>query len=321
MPRLLVCNFPPLPLPSQPAQPQPAAAPRLPPPPALPARGMGQPRPPLFVPHFTLVPPAPAPPAPQPAAAGPQPLPDNMRVTRSLKRHNNIPLLSPLTAVYKQFPFMFNQSVASGPSLMSDIYGLPLVRPGCCVPTWIKRCRRYLKKLSPAARNTLLTGNPFFAFDNVAYDAEWTSSLPPAPVVAPAGPVPPGPVPFPPPAAAVLPLVPPMVPPDQDRVPPLTPPHMLHPRGRLLLDQFRLINAETPPRGLLDPTPPGSPSSPSPASPTLLLQDVSYILLQAHFSGRLNCLHSKKSLLSLLSPTDFTQRPPRLLPRCPLRSK
>jgi hypothetical protein len=164
MPRLLARNFPPLPLPTQTAQAQPAAAPLLAPPPALPARGMGQPRPPLFVPHFTLAPPAPAPPAPQPAVAGPQPLPDNMRVTRLLQRHNNIPLLPPLTAVHKQFPFMYNQSVASGPSLVSDIYGLPLVRPGCRVPTWIKHRRCYLKKLSPAARNTLLTGNPFFFF-------------------------------------------------------------------------------------------------------------------------------------------------------------
>jgi hypothetical protein len=106
----------------------------------------------------------PAPPAPQPAVAGPQPLPDNMSVTRSLQRHNNIPLLPPLTAVHKQFPFMYNQSVASGPSLVSDIYGLPLVRPGCRVPTWIKHRHCYLKKLSPAARNTLLTGNPFFFF-------------------------------------------------------------------------------------------------------------------------------------------------------------
>jgi hypothetical protein len=100
-----------------------------------------------------------------------------MRVIRSLQRHNNIPLLPPLTEVYKQFPFMYNQSVASGPSLVSDIYGLPLVRPGCRVPTWIKRRHRYLKKLSPAARNTLLTGDPFFAFDNTAYDSEWPPSL------------------------------------------------------------------------------------------------------------------------------------------------
>ncbi len=111
-----------------------------------------------------------------------------MRVTRSLQRHNNIPLLPPLTAVYKQFPFMFNESVASGPSLVSDAYGLPLVRPGCRVPAWIKRRRRYLKKLSPAARNTLLTGDPFFAYDNTAYDAEWTTSLPQASAVAPAAP-------------------------------------------------------------------------------------------------------------------------------------
>ena len=106
---------------------------------------------------------------------------------------------------------MYNQSVASGPSLVSDIYGLPLVRPGCRVPTWIKRRRRYLKKLSPAARNTLLTGDPFFAFDNTAYDSEWTSSLPTAPIVARAGPMPPGPAPIPTPADVVLPPVPPVL--------------------------------------------------------------------------------------------------------------
>jgi hypothetical protein len=265
MPRLLARNFPPLPEPALPARARPVAVPHLPPPPALPAWDAGQPKPPLFVPNFTLAPPAPAPPAPQPAAAGPQPLPETMRVTRSLQRHNNIPLLPPLTAVYKQFPFMFNESVASGPSLVSDAYGLPLVRPGCRVPTWIKRRRRYLKKLSPAS-NTLLTGDPFFAFDNTAYDAEWIPSLPQAPVVAPAAPVPPEPATLPPPAAADLPPVPPVVPPDQDRAPPLPPPHTPHPRGRLLLERFWLINAETPPRGLFDSTPPGSPLSLSPVS-------------------------------------------------------
>jgi hypothetical protein len=73
---------------------------------------------------------------------------------------------------------MVNPSVASGPSLVSDIYGLPLVRPGFRTPPWIKHCRRYLKKLSPAARNALLTSDPFFAYDNTAYEAEWISSLP-----------------------------------------------------------------------------------------------------------------------------------------------
>jgi hypothetical protein len=223
---------------------------------------MGQPRPTLFVPHFALARPAPAPLARQPAAAGPQQLPDNMRVTRLLQRHNNIP---PLNAVYKQFQFMYNQSVASGPSLVSDIYGLPLVRPGCRVPSWMKRRRRYLKKLSPAARNALLTGDPFFTFDNTAYDAEWISLLPPAPVAAPAAPVPLGPVlPPPPPAAVALPPVPPVVPPDQD-------PFHRRTRRTPVDDSFSNLfgssTPETPPRGLFDPSPLGSPSSPSPVSP------------------------------------------------------
>jgi hypothetical protein len=151
MPRLLARNFPPFLLPAQPAHPPPGPPVPVPPlpVPALPTQGMGQPRPTVFVPQFTLTLtlPDPIPPAPQPAAVGPQPLPDNMRVTRSLRHHNNIPLLPPLTAIYKQSPFMVNPSVASGPSLMSDIYGLLLVRPGFRTPPWIKRRRRYLKKL------------------------------------------------------------------------------------------------------------------------------------------------------------------------------
>jgi hypothetical protein len=62
MPQLLACNFPPLPEPALPARAQTMAVPHLPPPSAMPARAAGQPKPPLFVPHFTL---APAPQAPQ----------------------------------------------------------------------------------------------------------------------------------------------------------------------------------------------------------------------------------------------------------------
>ncbi len=120
----------------------------------------------------------------------------------------------------------------------------------------VARIKPYIEPIGLQTRNTLLTGDPFFAFDNTAYDAEWIQSLPQAPVIAPAAPMPPEPAPLPPPAAADLPPVPPVVPPHQDRAPPLPPPHTPHPRGRLLLKCFRLINAETPPRGLFDPTPP-----------------------------------------------------------------
>ena len=139
----------------------------LPPPPTPPALGMGQP---LLVPQFfgqaPVAPPPPDPPQPQPVPAGQPPLPDNMRVTRPLRHQNNIQLLPPLSAIYKQLPFTVNPAVASGPSLVSDHFGLPIVKSGFQTPAWIKNRRCFLKKLSPAARNLPLTGDPFFAFDN-----------------------------------------------------------------------------------------------------------------------------------------------------------
>jgi hypothetical protein len=102
-----------------------------PPPPALPVPGMGQP---IIVPQFIrqapAAPPPPVLPQPQPVPAGQPLIPDNMRVTRALRHHNNIQLLPPLSAIYKQSPFTANQAVASGPSLVSDHLGLPVVKPG-----------------------------------------------------------------------------------------------------------------------------------------------------------------------------------------------
>ena len=66
-----------------------------PPPSALPAPEMGQP---LLVPQLIRHAPVATPP---PVPLQPQPLiPDNMRVTLALRHHNNIPLLSPLSAIY-----------------------------------------------------------------------------------------------------------------------------------------------------------------------------------------------------------------------------
>jgi hypothetical protein len=129
-----------------------------PPPPALPAPGMGQP---ILVPQFVrqapVAPPPPVPPQPQPVPAGQPLIPDNMRLTRALWHHNNIQLLPPLSAIYKQSPFTANQAVASGPSLVADHFGLPVVKPGFRTPAWIKNHHRFLKKLSPAACNLALT--------------------------------------------------------------------------------------------------------------------------------------------------------------------
>jgi hypothetical protein len=182
-----------------------------PPPPALPAPGMGQP---LLVPQFIRQ----APVAP--------------------------PL--PLSAIYKQSPFTANQAVASGPSLVSDQFGLPVVKPGFRTPAWIKNRRRFLKKLSPAARNLALTGDPFFTFDNVAYESAWVPQPPPA---AAAENAPHPAVADPPPGLT------PVHPPLAGNVTPPAPPPVPQPRYPLLA-QFRLINFETPPRHLFDRSPP-----------------------------------------------------------------
>jgi hypothetical protein len=63
-----------------------------------------------------------------------------------------------------------HQYVQEGPSFISDEYGLPKLFPGDKQPKSIHRRRQFLKKLSSSQRNLLLTGDPFFAFDPVAYE-------------------------------------------------------------------------------------------------------------------------------------------------------
>ncbi len=127
-----------------------------------------------------------------------------------------------------------------------------MVKPGFRTPTWIKNRRRFLKKLSPAACNLVLTGDPFFAFDNVAYESAWVPRLPPA---AAANQVPHPAVVDPPPDLA------PVVPPLAGHVTPPTPPPVPQPRYPLLA-QFCLLQFETPPRHLFDCSPPRSPDPP-----------------------------------------------------------
>jgi hypothetical protein len=59
--------------------------------------------------------------------------------------------------------------VLEGPSIVSDEYNLPKQFPGVKQPQHITRRRNFLKKLTPQQRNLLLTGDPVFAFDPLAY--------------------------------------------------------------------------------------------------------------------------------------------------------
>ena len=69
--------------------------------------------------------------------------------------------------------------VAEGPSFVSDEYGLPRQLPNQPQPLHIIRRRNFLKSLSPLQRNLLLTGDPVFAFDPVAYELIFQGQLAP----------------------------------------------------------------------------------------------------------------------------------------------
>jgi hypothetical protein len=109
---------------------------------SLPTRA--QPKPALIVPQFLQR----APPCTQPHPQPMSPLPPTLRVTPSLSKANNIPLSPPMALINKKNPFTFHQSVAFGPSYVSDEFGLPITRQRHTEPLWVTNRRKFLKKLS-----------------------------------------------------------------------------------------------------------------------------------------------------------------------------
>ena len=188
----------------------------------------------------------PAPPpaiAPRPATAGAPILSDSQRLTRSLRQATGATLHPPLAPVKASSPFIRHPGAILGPSVVCDAFGLPVVRPGFPVPSWIRNRRKYLRKLPPAVRNFKLTGDPAEPFDPATYDNTFAFSRP---VAAPRAPGPAAPPPLPPPP------------------PPLPPPLVFQPRDR----QFDILRT-SPPRHLYSssdssgpPTPPSDPASP-----------------------------------------------------------
>jgi len=63
-------------------------------------------------------------------------------------------------------------------SRVLDEFGLPTQVFSQSNRKAIERRRRYLKSLPPQKRNTLLTGDPFFAFDPLVYEYVWTTNRP-----------------------------------------------------------------------------------------------------------------------------------------------
>jgi hypothetical protein len=61
-------------------------------------------------------------------------------------------------------------NAVEGPDFVADEYGLPKQFKGQKQPASIIRRRKFLKSLPPTQRNLLLTGDPVFAFDPIAYE-------------------------------------------------------------------------------------------------------------------------------------------------------
>ena len=62
-----------------------------------------------------------------------------------------------------------------------DEFGLPVFGPGQKTPAWIIKRRNFLKKLPVDVRNTILTGDPAFAFDPLVYHTVlYQTQVPPA---------------------------------------------------------------------------------------------------------------------------------------------
>jgi hypothetical protein len=286
----------PLPPPMQPVLP--AVPPPLPQPMPDPPARRGRGRPPLPRP-ILLMPnilgaggqhPLPAPQLPLPPPPPPPPQVADRMMTRAMTRAQERAALQPAQAnsllaavngsaqqyLTSAFQPRMHQSVAEGPEFVSDEYGLPKLFPGDKQPKSIRRRRQFLQRLSPYKRNLLLTGDPFFAFDPIAYELCLTvprQQLPP--VIAeefeylllPDFPPEPLPVPAPAPAPAPAPLFP--VPDDAAANPPQwpAPPNIVDGAQQLVWRDLSSSDGSGTSTPLV--TPPQSPSEivPTPRGP------------------------------------------------------
>jgi len=149
--------------------------------PQPPKRGRGRPR------KVTIDPPAQQQQDQQPPPAAPAPQTDTQEqptgpITRARARALERQALSGTDAIrlirqvnneakralkFKPIP---HYNAVEGPDFVADEYGLPKQFKGQKQPASIIRRRKFLKSLSPTQRNLLLTGDPVFAFDPIAYE-------------------------------------------------------------------------------------------------------------------------------------------------------
>ena len=97
----------------------------------------------------------------------------------SLVTHENIPKVKRLNAILiRKFAKHINHLASI---TVLDEYALPKQVTNQSTAKQIDRRRKYLKSLSPAQRNTLLTGDPLFCFDPVVYEYVWSTGRPDLP--------------------------------------------------------------------------------------------------------------------------------------------
>ena len=171
--------------PPAPPPPPPAQPPQLPPPPdagqPVPAkRARGRPRKDAAAPVPPPPAPAPAAQADAPGATASAPTGVQTRAQRRALERQNLPASDAIQLIRRvnakarralQFHPTPIYGVAHGPTFVSDEYGLPKQFPNQPQPASIHRRRKFLKSLTPTQRNLLLTGDPVFAFDPIAYEA------------------------------------------------------------------------------------------------------------------------------------------------------
>ncbi len=123
--------------------------------------------------------------AKQTSRFGPHPMILRQRKSRPTVSHLRIASLvatntSQVVRLNKKIIRKFAEHINNIASLhVLDEFALPKKVKSASVAAQCNRRREYLKSLTPAKRNTLLTGDPLFAFDPITYEYVWATSRPP----------------------------------------------------------------------------------------------------------------------------------------------
>ena len=92
------------------------------------------------------------------------------RVTRAWARQTGEELQQGIHQVQARKAVQWRQAVAEGPPFVCDKYGLPVGSGNAQLQKKVANKRKSLQRMSVTQRNQLLTGDPAFPFDPVAYD-------------------------------------------------------------------------------------------------------------------------------------------------------